>query len=206
MTGRARLGELLIQEGKIDAAQLQAALAQQRRWGRKLGQCLVQLRFITELQLCQTLSKSLRIPLIDITKIDSAKLTKEILSTINLQTARTQRVVPIAVKEIRAKKRLIVATSDPTNYKIFDDIQFRIGQPLLVMVAPDSDIEWFIRKYFLSETETLPLNYVSGISIIESSDEKQFFPDPISDIFFDAEFTGLTNFSKPTEVGEKKKK
>lgn len=198
-----RLGEILIQEKKIDDAQLQAALAHQRRWGKKIGQCLVQLGFIQEIDLCQILAKSLRVPLIDVSKIDASKITKEVLGFVSVQIARAQRIVPIAVKEIHAKKRLVIATSDPTNYKTFDDIQFKSGLPVVVMISPDSDIDWFIRKYYLSESEALPLNYISGISIIDGDlTEGQAVPDPISNIFWDNDFTGLTGH-KFTNAGQK---
>ncbi len=193
---RARLGEILLQEGKIDQTQLKTALAYQRRWGHKLGQALIQLDFITELDLCQTLSKALRVPLIDISKIESSKITKEILHPIDLHTARTHRIVPLSIKEIRNKRRLVVGTSDPTNYQIFDDIQFKSGLPLLIMISPDSDIDWFIRKYYMNETEVLPINYVSGISVIDEDSQKDFFPDPISTIFNDENFTGITVIPK----------
>lgn len=199
---RVRLGELLVQEGKIDQAQLQSALAYQRRWGKKIGDSLVHLGFITELDLCQTLSKALRIPIIDVTKIDPLKITKEILNHISVQLARMDRIIPIAIKEVRSKKRLVVATSDPTNYKLFDDLQFKSNLPVLVMIAPDSDIDWFIRKYYLSEAEALPLNYVSGISIIDGDvTDGEALPDPISNIFSDSEFTGMTGL-KYTNAGK----
>lgn len=219
---KIRLGELLMQEGKVDEIQVQSALAYQRRWGKRIGQCFVQLGFISEIDLCQTLSKSLRIPLIDITKIDAAKITKEILGSVSVQIARSQRVIPIAIKEVRGKKRLVIATSDPTNYKTFDDIQFKCGLPVLVMVSPDTDIDWFIRKYYLGEREALPLNYISGISIIgDDQTDANMVPDPISTIFWDENFTGVTSVgkrpanlvpaagSKPgqsTPVGQKKDK
>jgi len=203
---RVRLGEILIQEGKLDTTQLQAALAYQRRWGKKMGECLVQLGFISEVELCHTLSKALRIPLIDITKIDPGRITRELLNHITIQSARANRLVPIALKEIRHKKRLVVATSDPTNYRLFDELQFKSGYPLLVMVAPDSDVEWFIRRYYMGETETLPINYISGINVMDDeTTEGAAIPDPISSIFWDANFTGITNFGSPTASGKDEK-
>lgn len=193
---KVRLGELLIQENKIDETQLMSALGYQRRWGRKLGECLIQLGFIQEIELCQTLSKVLRVPLIDLSKIDNSRITKDLLNFINLQVARAQRIVPLAVKEIKGKKRLVVATSDPTNFKAMDELQFRSGLPILPMVCPDSDVEWFIRKHYLGETDSLPLNYVSGISPMPETQDKDFQVDPVSSIFFDAEFTGMTNIGK----------
>ncbi len=196
--GRLRLGELLILERKIDDTQLKSGLAYQRRWGKKLGESLVILGFISELDLCQTLSKAMRIPLIDVTKIDSAKVTREVLDKVTVQQARASRVVPLAIKSIRGKTRLVVASSDPTNYKFFDDLQFKLSMPILVMVAPDSDVEWFIRKYYLGDSEALPLNYIDEISVVTSSGQVgSSIPDPISSIFWDENFTGVTNMGRP---------
>lgn len=195
---KIRLGEILLSENKIDEAQLKSALAYQRRWGKKLGECLVDLHFISPQEMVQTLSRALRIPVIDVTRIDSSKITREILELISLPTARKHRVVPLAVKIIRSKKRLVIASSDPTNFSVFDEVQFKAGLPLLVMLAPDADIDWFVRKYYMNEGDVLPENYVSSISIIEDFEEGQKFEDPdklptdpISNIFFDEHFTNI---------------
>lgn len=193
---KLRLGEILIAEKKIDQVQLKSALAHQRRWGKKLGDCLVDLGFVSELDLVRTLSRFLRLPLIDVTRIDSTKITKDVLDLIPLPIARKVRAIPLATREIKRKKRLVIATSDPTNFAAFDEIQFKAGLPLLVMIAPDSDIDWFLRKYYMNDGEALPYNYVSGISLIQdkTADEisEEIEMDPISNIFFDDQFTGVS--------------
>ncbi len=193
---KLRIGEILVAEKKIDQVQLKSALAHQKRWGKKLGDCLVDLGFISELDLVRTLSRFLRIPLIDLTRLDASKITKEILNLIPLPVARRVRAVPLATKEIKRKKRLVVATSDPTNYAAFDEIQFKAGLPLLLMIAPESDIDWFLRKYYMNDGDALPYNYVSGISLIQDKtvDEisEEIEMDPISSIFFDDQFTGVS--------------
>jgi hypothetical protein len=194
---KLRLGEYLVAEGVIDSAQLQAALGFQRRWGKKLGECLVQLGTISENKLCQILSKALKIPMIDLGKIDSSRITRDILSYIGLQTARTHRIVPLAIKEVRGKKRLVVSSSDPLNFKLIDELQFKTGFPILMMVSPESDIEWFIRKHYLGEQDALSFNYVSGASPLQpSSPDEKMEIDPVSSIFFDATFTGMTQIGK----------
>ena len=204
---RVRLGELLVREGKIDNAQLQSALAYQKRWGKKLGECIVHLGFLTEAELCHALSRALRLPLIDITKIDPQSITKELLDKISIQKARTCHIVPISIRDIKNKKRLVVATSDPTNYKLMDELQFNTGLTVLCMIAPESDIDWFIRKFYLSEAEVLPINYVSQISIIDTKESQEdFLPDPISNIFWDSEFTGVTNMRPPKSKDDKNDK
>ena len=204
---KLRLGEILVAEKKIDQVQLKSALAHQRRWGKKLGDCLVDLGFVSELDLVRTLSRFLRLPLIDVTRLDSTKITKEILGLVPLPVARKVRAVPLATREIKRKKRLVIATSDPTNYAAFDEIQFKAGLPLLVMIAPDSDIDWFLRKYYMNDGDALPYNYVSGISLIQdkTADEisEEIEMDPISNIFFDDQFTGVSkSFQNKPSTGD----
>lgn len=192
---RKRLGELLIESGKIDSAQLKSALAHQRRWGKKLGACLTDLGFMTEIELTSFLAQHLGLPMIDVTRIPSSKITKSLLDQIEVSLARKERVVPLALKEIKKKKRLILATSDPTNFSVFDDVQFKSGLPVIIMVAPDGDIDWFIRKYYLNETESLSENYVSGISVLEKTQPPEALAiDPISTVFYDENFTNVSRF------------
>jgi len=197
---KLRLGEILLAEGKIDEAQLKAALSHQRRWGKKIGSSLVDLGFLDEIDICKTLSRALRLPLIDVTRVESESITREILDMVPIAAARRNRLVPLAIKNVRRKRRLVVATSDPTNYGVLDDIQFKASLPLLVMIAPDSDIDWFLRKYYMNEGEALPENYVSGISLIEPRDklmsqEGEIEIDPIEKIFENDEFTSASKVS-----------
>jgi len=48
MAEKKKIGDLLIEQGIIDKYQLKAALNRQERWGKKLGETLVEMGFITE--------------------------------------------------------------------------------------------------------------------------------------------------------------
>lgn len=63
---KMRLGDLLVHEGIVSDAQLQQALAQQQKTGRKLGATLTELQFLTEQQLLQFLAQQLNVPFLDI--------------------------------------------------------------------------------------------------------------------------------------------
>lgn len=204
MSRRPRLGELLTEQGKIDEVQLIAALAHQRKWGKRLGECLVLLGFITDVQLAQTLAKALELPLVDLSKIESSKITREILGLIPLAQARAHRVVPLALRDLKNKRRLIVGTSDPTNLRFIDELQFKSGYPLIVMIAADSDIDWFIRRYYMGENDSLALNYISGISVVAKGPHDAFKPDPISSIFYDDDFTGQSTIGRRTRKPERR--
>ena len=59
---KMRLGDLLVQEQIISDDQLQLALQQQRQTGRKLGTTLIDLGFISEVQLLTFLARQLDVP------------------------------------------------------------------------------------------------------------------------------------------------
>ncbi len=189
MAQKLRLGELLIQAGKIDEKQLAAALGHQKRWGKKIGECCIYLNFITENELAVFLAKALKVPHLDLGRIDPASITRSILEYIPLAVARKERLVPVAVREVRLKRRLVIATSDPTNYKILDELQFKIGLPVLTMVSPDSDIEWFIRRFYMGDSDALARNYVSSVQQKNKDMSGEFILDNLSSIFTDADFT-----------------
>ena len=65
---KMRLGDLLVHEAIISSEQLHEALASQRMSGRKLGDTLIDLGFISEHQLLRFLAQQLNIPFLDITQ------------------------------------------------------------------------------------------------------------------------------------------
>ncbi len=62
--GRLRLGELLMQAGKINHRDLERALTAQRELGGMLGKVLVQLGVVSETDITQALSSQLHVPLV----------------------------------------------------------------------------------------------------------------------------------------------
>jgi len=63
---KIRLGDLLVQNGLINDEQLQSALAEQRKTGRKLGASLIAMGLVTEQNLIQLLSEHLGVKAVDI--------------------------------------------------------------------------------------------------------------------------------------------
>ena len=59
---RVRIGDLLVEQKIISEAQLQAALAEQKKSGRKLGRVLIENGFVDEDKLLRLLSEQLDIP------------------------------------------------------------------------------------------------------------------------------------------------
>ena len=146
---RIRIGDLLVKAQLIDEMQLQSALAHQRQWGGRLGDILVTNGFLDEMMLWRGLSKQLGVTLIS---LPDEKFVPGIEKQIPLELCQKHQVVPI----LRDDKGLTLATSDPNNLGGIDEIAFRTGIRLRVVLAPDREIEWAMRRLYHGDTSPCP--------------------------------------------------
>ncbi len=96
---RVRLGELLIARNLITAQQLDQALTEQKRTGRKLGQIFVGLDIVKENDLLGLLSEQLQVPFIE------------------LKQFRFDRALVQKLPEVLARRfRVMILREDPDGY------------------------------------------------------------------------------------------
>jgi type IV pilus assembly protein PilB len=134
MTRRTKqLGELLVEEGKLTAAQLETAVAEQRRVGRSLGRILVELGMLAEGELLATLARQVGMRFVDLGSypIDATAVTK-----LSEAMARRHLALPIGYED----GRLLVAMADPGNVVAVDDIRAVTGADIRPVVATRADI------------------------------------------------------------------
>lgn len=112
---KMRLGDLLVHENIISESELQSALTEQSRSGRKLGHALVDLNYVSEDELLTFLSKQLNIPFIDVSEYRIDEKTAKLLPEIQ---ARRHRALVIEADEQRA----LVGMSDPADLAAIDAI------------------------------------------------------------------------------------
>lgn len=62
VSGRLKLGEIVLRAGVIDQLQLDSALGEQRKWGGRLGIFLVKLGYVTEEDLVNAVASQLNLP------------------------------------------------------------------------------------------------------------------------------------------------
>jgi type IV pilus assembly protein PilB len=143
-TGRVKkikdLSDVLLEEGLIDADQLERATAEQERLGRTLGRVLIDLGMVKETDLVSALARQVGLDYVDLSDhpVDPAAA-----SLVSEQVARRYRAMPIGFDE----SRLVVAMSDPSNVFALDDIRTITGMDVKPVVATAADIEAAIRKY-----------------------------------------------------------
>ena len=132
-TKKIRLGDLLVEKGLITEEQLQHALSEQKKLGRKLGGTLVELGMIDEDSLLNLLASQLNIPLIDINNYnysnDVAKLLPESI-------ARRYRALVIEDRD----RDYLVVMADPTDIYALDEIQSKLNKPVSQAIVRESDL------------------------------------------------------------------
>ncbi len=132
---KIRLGELLVQNRIISTQQLEAALAEQKKSGHKLGRILIDKGYINEDQLVQFLSKQISdpFPFVDLAHF---KLDPEVARMIPEIHARRLRAVALKVEP----KGVLVGMSDPTNIFAYDELTLLLGKPVNLAVVREADL------------------------------------------------------------------
>lgn len=146
---RMRIGDLLIAAGLIDEMQLSAALSHQRQWGGRLGDALVDKGFLDEMMLWKGLSKQLGLPLVSLPDLE---IPASVVAALPAELAQRYDVFPVRVQD----RELVLATSDPGNVDMLDEIAFRTGLKVRPALAPPREIEWAIRHYHLGDASPCP--------------------------------------------------
>ncbi|MEO0292929.1 MAG: type IV-A pilus assembly ATPase PilB [candidate division WOR-3 bacterium] len=123
-----RIGEILIQAGKITPEQLKFALQKQKQVAKRLGAILIEEGFITDSELAKVLSLQFRVPSIDIKPED---VDKSVISLINNDMAQRYQVFPIR----RKGGRLVLGMVNPGDLEAIDAVEFKTGlkvEPVVV--------------------------------------------------------------------------
>ena len=145
---KIRLGDLLVQQKLISLDQLQFALEQQKRSGRKLGRVLVDNAFVSEDQISEAIAKQLNIPYINL-KYYNVNL--EIVRRLPENQARRFRAV--ALEERNGV--LLVGMADPTDLFAFDEIARLLKRDIDVAVVTEGQLlETIDRVYRRTEEIT----------------------------------------------------
>ena len=105
---KIRLGDLLGENRVISEAQLELALSEQKKTGRKLGRTLIDNGYISEDELLGFLSKQLDVPFIDLSQFNFDPKTIRLLPEIN---ARRLRAIALDA----SGPEIMVGLADPTN-------------------------------------------------------------------------------------------
>ena len=128
-----RLGDILIESGFLTAAELAEALSVQKESGKRLGEVITEMGLMSEFDILRAVSSQYSYPIIDLTSID---VDPKALDLLNEKYCTENTVVPIGFDD----DKLVVAIDDPLNILVQDDLQFRTGYEIVLMLATRSGI------------------------------------------------------------------
>ena len=135
-----RIGDVLVQQGAVTPEQLQRALAEQKASGRMLGQMLVEQGTINTGTLVNALAKCLNVAGC---QIRHGLIDPPLLKLIGVEEAERLLVLPM----FKVRDTLTVAMSEPQSLPTIDRVQQLTGCKIRPVLALESNIREFIKKY-----------------------------------------------------------
>jgi type IV pilus assembly protein PilB len=145
MGKRLKLGEMLVAKKLISEAQLDAALAEQRRWGKRLGMTLVLMGFLEEEILIRTLAAQLKLP---VARIRGKRVNAEVVELIPVELAEKHRCLPLFVKHQEGSRELFLAMEDPSDLDAQGELGFRIGFRIKPVLVAPTELEDALQRHY----------------------------------------------------------
>ncbi|MFT8351863.1 GspE/PulE family protein [Clostridium saccharoperbutylacetonicum] len=178
-TEKRRLGNILVNAGKITGYQLQEALKSQKALGKKLGEILVDTKIITEEDIIEAIEQQTGIKKVDLNIIN---FDRKAITLIPENLCEKYILIPFGFDNNKIK----VALADPLNIFAIDDVAISTGFEIESFIARTADIKKFIGIYYSSqqvnnavlqlEKESLKLNRNSKLRVAEDINEVNSAP------------------------------
>lgn len=150
------IGKILVENGFITEKQLEEALEKQKDSGGKmLGDVMLELGFVSETQLAQALSIRLKVPFVD---LSTAQINREAVMKIPEETARKKTVLAFQINN----NRLMVATNDPINFYIFEELKVQTGMEIIPQISTKTAIEETIGKFYSQQNVDSAVNELAN--------------------------------------------
>lgn len=141
---KIRIGDVLVAAGAITEEQLQEGLAKQKETGRKLGNALVDLGFISNEMLITVLTTQLGI---DYIELKGAKIEDKVIHMVPENLVTKYQAIPIEIDPDNPNI-LKVAMADPMDIMAIDDIGLVTNLNVEPMLASEEAIRDAIGKYY----------------------------------------------------------
>ena len=136
------LGAILLENTSLTQAQLEEALAFQREKGMKLGEALIQLKFLRNEDILKALSIQLGIPYLG--RLEPDQIAADLVSAVPLNYAKKNEVLPLK----RSGGSVEVAMADPLNHFVVDDLRILYGSAIRPVIASSFEIVSAINSVF----------------------------------------------------------
>lgn len=138
---RKKIGEILVDVGKITQSDLDHALKRQKESNQKLGEILVQMQYVTEEDLVVCLATQYQYPFI---KIENYNISEDVLTAIPKGIAVKYHCLPID----KIGDMVSVVVSDPVNLCDLKEQEAFLNCRLQFFVTTQSSLSKAIQNYY----------------------------------------------------------
>ncbi len=153
---KMRLGEMLVQAGKITPFQLEETLKGQAIFGGRFGTNLVEMGYLDERDLAEFLSQKTGVPHAATEQL--LDIPDDVIKLISYDHVKKYRVIPIELN----KRKLTLAMVDPTDFHAIDEISFATGLIIMPVIAPELRIVTAMEKYYRIKREVRYISVEGG--------------------------------------------
>lgn len=161
-----RIGDYLVEQGLITQEQLEKVLEAQReaQGTKRFGDVIVELGFLSETKFTQALASKLKVAYVDLSTVD---IDEEAVRKVPEALALKHTVIAINIQG----RRLTVATDDPINFNILEDIKVSTGMDTVPVLATKTAIKKMIGKHYSMQNVDSVLEGVSALNPVEDEDD-----------------------------------
>ncbi len=156
---KIRLGDFLITQELLTKEQLDLALEEQKRSGRKLGRIFIDAGYVSEKDISKAIGRQLHAPFVDLAtfqpKPDLIKLLPE---------AAARRYRAIVLDNEQDIDMLMVGFADPTDLTAYDEISRILRREIMLAVVMESQLMTMMDRFY-SHTEE-----ISGLAKVLTED------------------------------------
>jgi general secretion pathway protein E len=191
--GARLLGQILLEAGQTTLETLERALGRIRGSGERLGEALVAMGAVASEDVLRALAAQANLPFLT---RDELPTSIPILKNLSPQYLRQYRVCPVSIDG----NTLTVATADPTNLLLLDDLRLSLAMQIKVAVAaPEGILEAIERTYAGAAT---PLQrIVEGMDDSGPAGEGDEDVSHLRDMAFEAPVVRLVNLIIENALG-----
>jgi type IV pilus assembly protein PilB len=130
---KKRLGEILIEDGRLTRESLEEALNHQKKEGGLIGQILIRLGYVSEEDVVAAVGKQLKIPYLPLANYS---VNMEIMQKFPEEFCRRNGVVAFD----QDGQKLFVTTSDPMNDGMIEELQKKWNLKIQLFISTPTEI------------------------------------------------------------------
>ncbi len=161
-TRRGKIGDILLEEGKVTREQLDHALELQKNDPRSLGKVLVSLGYVVPADLAQALARRLKLDYVVISELSGGEVDPAALDLFGEETLRKYMVLPLRFEG----DTVVVAMSDPNDIYALEDLRIIAKRSITPVVATEEDLQGAFFHLFGGDDGLYPEEEPAGADLL----------------------------------------